>query len=213
LKSKSKGKGDDRFITVTKNNAIKDRKTFFELQLPTRSLLSHIFQAYPLLSSSSPPLAAPSHRTKFTSQVRSGLASSSSLQFYEMKQLTRTRHSDYNLFQKNRSKLPASAHQEVVLQLLKSHNIILISGETGSVCSCSALLCLLSSHLSSSLISRCGKTTQVPQFIFDDPEIGPSCRIAVTQPRRLSAMSVSERIATERGEQVGLSILLLFFLS
>lgn len=49
----------------------------------------------------------------------------------------------------------------------------------------------------------CGKTTQVPQFIFDDPEIGPSAKIAVTQPRRLSAISVSERIATERSESLG----------
>ena len=53
------------------------------------------------------------------------------------------------------------------------------------------------------IFSRCGKTTQVPQFIFDDPEIGPTCKIAITQPRRLSAMSVSERIASERGEQLG----------
>lgn len=34
-------------------------------------------------------------------------------------------------------------------------------------------------------------------------EIGPTCKIAITQPRRLSAISVSERIATERGEQLG----------
>ena len=48
-----------------------------------------------------------------------------------------------------------------------------------------------------------GKTTQVPQFLLDDPEIGPVCRIVVTQPRRLSAISVSERIAAERGENIG----------
>lgn len=42
--------------------------------------------------------------------------------------------------------------------------------------------------------------TQVPQFVLDDPEIGPSCRIVVTQPRRLSAISVAERIASERGK-------------
>jgi HrpA-like RNA helicase len=43
----------------------------------------------------------------------------------------------------------------------------------------------------------------VPQFLLDDPEIGPVCRIVVTQPRRLSAISVSERIAAERGEKIG----------
>ena len=38
---------------------------------------------------------------------------------------------------------------------------------------------------------------------MDDSEIGPQCRIVVTQPRRLSAVSVSERIAAERGEKIG----------
>lgn len=52
-------------------------------------------------------------------------------------------------------------------------------------------------------MSTTGKTTQVPQFLLDDPEIGPACRIVVTQPRRLSAISVSERIAAERGEHIG----------
>ena len=45
--------------------------------------------------------------------------------------------------------------------------------------------------------------TQVPQFLLDDPLIGPGCRIVVTQPRRLSAISVAERIAAERGEKIG----------
>jgi HrpA-like RNA helicase len=49
----------------------------------------------------------------------------------------------------------------------------------------------------------CGKTTQVPQFLLDDEEIGPYSRIIVTQPRRLSAISVAERVAKERGETVG----------
>ena len=43
----------------------------------------------------------------------------------------------------------------------------------------------------------------MPQFLLDDSEIGPQCRIVVTQPRRLSAISVSERIAAERGERIG----------
>ena len=43
----------------------------------------------------------------------------------------------------------------------------------------------------------------MPQFLLDDPDIGPVCRIVVTQPRRLSAISVSERIAAERGEKIG----------
>lgn len=64
--------------------------------------------------------------------------------------------------------------------------VIIISGETG-----------------------CGKTTQIPQFILES-EIesvhGAACNIICTQPRRISAMSVSERVAFERGEKLGESV-------
>jgi HrpA-like RNA helicase len=43
----------------------------------------------------------------------------------------------------------------------------------------------------------------VPQFILDDDTAGPRCMIACTQPRRISAASVAERIADERCEQPG----------
>ncbi|CAJ1971301.1 unnamed protein product [Sphenostylis stenocarpa] len=67
------------------------------------------------------------------------------------------------------------------MNLLGSLGVVLISGETG-----------------------CGKTTQVPQFILDHMwGKGEVCKIVCTQPRRISAMSVSERIATERGETIG----------
>jgi hypothetical protein len=64
--------------------------------------------------------------------------------------------------------------------------VVVISGETG-----------------------CGKTTQIPQFILES-EIesvrGAACNIICTQPRRISAMSVSERVAFERGEKLGESV-------
>jgi len=53
---------------------------------------------------------------------------------------------------------------------------------------------------------RCGKTTQIPQFILDsylDGEQGAECNIVCTQPRRISAMSVAERVAEERAEKLG----------
>mmetsp|Transcript_19353 Transcript_19353/g.39115 ORF Transcript_19353/g.39115 Transcript_19353/m.39115 type:complete len:252 (+) Transcript_19353:169-924(+) len=49
----------------------------------------------------------------------------------------------------------------------------------------------------------CGKSTQVPQFLLDDKRIGPTASIVVTQPRRISAISVAERVASERGEECG----------
>jgi ATP-dependent RNA helicase DHX36 len=50
------------------------------------------------------------------------------------------------------------------------------------------------------------QTTQVPQLILDNlilNEEGASANIIVTQPRRISAIGVSERIAQERCENVG----------
>ena len=71
--------------------------------------------------------------------------------------------------------------------------VVIISGETG-----------------------CGKTTQIPQFILES-EIeavrGAVCSIICTQPRRISAMSVSERVASERGEKLGDSVSFLGYLT
>ncbi|KAK4479906.1 hypothetical protein RD792_015450 [Penstemon davidsonii] len=84
---------------------------------------------------------------------------------------------------KFRSTLPAYKEKDVILNAISQNQVIIISGETG-----------------------CGKTTQIPQFILES-EIermqGAMCNIICTQPRRISAMSVSERIATERGETLG----------
>ena len=71
--------------------------------------------------------------------------------------------------------------------------VVVISGETG-----------------------CGKTTQLPQYILEseiEAARGASCSIICTQPRRISAMSVSERVAAERGEKIGESVSLSLSLS
>ena len=54
-----------------------------------------------------------------------------------------------------------------------------------------------------------GKTTQIPQIILDeyiDRGEGAKCNIICTQPRRLAAISVADRVAKERGETLGRSI-------
>lgn len=61
----------------------------------------------------------------------------------------------------------------------------------------------------------CGKSTQVPQFILDnwlfqasklDSNKIPHVEIVCTQPRRLSAIGVAERVADERTERVGQTV-------
>ncbi|CAL1527826.1 unnamed protein product [Lymnaea stagnalis] len=81
-----------------------------------------------------------------------------------------------------RKKLPSYQMRETIVGTINSNQVLVVSGETG-----------------------CGKTTQVPQFILDDfiqRGIGSQCRIICTQPRRISAISVSERVAAERCEKV-----------
>ena len=54
-----------------------------------------------------------------------------------------------------------------------------------------------------------GKTTQIPQILFDDYILqgrGAECNIICTQPRRIAAISVAQRVARERGETLGQSV-------
>lgn len=57
----------------------------------------------------------------------------------------------------------------------------------------------------------CGKSTQVPQFFLDDWLLNSTnetkhsikhVEIICTQPRRISAIGVAERVADERNEKV-----------
>ena len=48
------------------------------------------------------------------------------------------------------------------------------------------------------MLSGCGKSTQIPQLVLDaaiDGGYGGYVNVLVTQPRRISAVSVAERMA------------------
>lgn len=96
---------------------------------------------------------------------------------------------------KTRQSLPAWLKSNDILDAVKRSQVVVISGETG-----------------------CGKSTQVPQFILDDylsklvelqsangqlEERMKHVHIVCTQPRRLSAIGVAERVADERCEKIG----------
>ncbi|XWS55304.1 hypothetical protein CRYUN_Cryun10bG0163800 [Craigia yunnanensis] len=92
----------------------------------------------------------------------------------------RKRTHKYKEMLKTRAALPIAGLKNDILQLLKENNVLVVCGETGS-----------------------GKTTQVPQFILDDmieSGHGGHCNIICTQPRRIAAISVAERVADERCE-------------
>ncbi|GAB2295267.1 hypothetical protein Dimus_029440 [Dionaea muscipula] len=85
-----------------------------------------------------------------------------------------------------RRSLPAYKEKDALLKAIMENQVVVVSGETG-----------------------CGKTTQLPQYILEseiEAAQGASCSIICTQPRRISAMAVSERVAAERGEKLGESV-------
>jgi ATP-dependent helicase HrpA len=75
--------------------------------------------------------------------------------------------------------LPVSARRDDLLEAIRSEQVVIVAGETGS-----------------------GKTTQLPKICL---ELGRGVRgaIAHTQPRRLAARTVAERIAEELGVGLG----------
>ncbi len=69
--------------------------------------------------------------------------------------------------------LPVSERRTDILKLIREHQVVVVAGETGS-----------------------GKTTQLPKLCLE-AGLGIYGRIGHTQPRRLAARSVSQRIADE----------------
>ena len=78
--------------------------------------------------------------------------------------------------------LPISARRDDILAAIRDHQVVVVAGETGS-----------------------GKTTQLPKICL---ELGRGVRgqIGHTQPRRIAARTVSERIAEELGVELGTAI-------
>lgn len=89
-----------------------------------------------------------------------------------------------------RQNLPAWKLQEKIVDAVTKNQVTIISGETGS-----------------------GKSTQSVQFILDDLIkrcFGEQANIICTQPRRISALGLADRVADERcvrvGDEVGYAI-------
>ncbi|CAD5114488.1 DgyrCDS3613 [Dimorphilus gyrociliatus] len=89
--------------------------------------------------------------------------------------------------------LPIDRSLEEITDMIKQHPVVIIKGSTG-----------------------CGKSTRVPQAILDDcRQRNVPCKMIVTQPRRIAAVTVAKRVCDERkwvpgtvvGHQIGLESL------
>ncbi|POR36745.1 Putative ATP-dependent RNA helicase DHR1 [Tolypocladium paradoxum] len=86
--------------------------------------------------------------------------------------------------QEARLKLPVVSEEQRLMEAIHNNDIVVICGSTGS-----------------------GKTTQVPQFLFEagygSPDSPTPGMIGITQPRRVAAVSMSRRVAEELGDHSG----------
>lgn len=75
--------------------------------------------------------------------------------------------------------LPVVSKKQEIIDAIRSHQVVIVCGETGS-----------------------GKTTQLPKMCLE-AGLGVRGFIGHTQPRRIAARSVAARIASELGSEVG----------
>ncbi|KAL9084352.1 MAG: hypothetical protein Q9159_005260 [Coniocarpon cinnabarinum] len=80
----------------------------------------------------------------------------------------------------SRKELPVVAKEQEIMETVFQNDVVILTGATGS-----------------------GKTTQVPQFLFEagygDPKSSTPGMIGITQPRRVAAISMANRVAYELG--------------
>ena len=79
--------------------------------------------------------------------------------------------------------LPVERYAPEIEAALRTNQVVIVCGETGS-----------------------GKTTQIPKLCLAAGFAGKRGRIACTQPRRIAAVSVAERVAAELGCECGSTV-------
>ncbi|XP_046660660.1 3'-5' RNA helicase YTHDC2-like [Homalodisca vitripennis] len=230
LKSKSRGKGLNRAVTVYKRDGstIIQADAVIPLVRPSRQAILTLLASHPVTNKerqdllpiterdrSFPPEASLRETNKNQCRLHNGVpivppsgVNNELLQFCKTLTIWPTNVSNQlRETNKNQCRLhngvpivpPSGVNNELlqfrktltiwpmkdtIIQAINSHSVVIINGETG-----------------------CGKTTQVPQFIMDHSEkTQRGCRIICSMPRRISAVTVSERVAMERGEPLGKTV-------
>lgn len=185
--SKSKGKGPNRFLTIRKKNETDNLQPTIPMTLSQNTLyfIRSLLQRFPI---------SKKERIDIQPNEKSGISVSAEPDnSYDKNRASGRLNNGIPMVPRRRSpseldsfrcSLPVYEHQEEIIQIIKKNRVVLVLGETGS-----------------------GKTTQIPQFLLDDcSKNGESCRIFCTQPRRLAAIAVADRVAAERGEGVGQTV-------
>ena len=211
LKTKSRGKGINRYLTVYKRegSTIMQSDAGLSLAPASKKATANLLAQYPVTNKERQELLPPTDRERNPYSMSEGssyLHNYLKLFFFlttkpipgrDMSRamgklnsgipqipLASGNQDPNSAIALSRKELPISHQRAEIIQSITQNQITLITGDTGS-----------------------GKTTQVPQFILETcSERGAPCRIICAEPRRIAAVSVAERVAHEREEKVGQTV-------
>jgi len=182
FKSKSRGNGQNRYITVYKNegSTIVSRDAMLSLSKESIDLMTSLLAKYPVNGRERADLRPITERTtnhRLVTSTRSVGRLASGQPKIPASWGGKTLLS-------RRKELPIWEFRENIINTINSNQVVLVTGDTGS-----------------------GKTTQVPQFILEESfSHNKPVRVIVCEPRRLAVTTVSERVAQERDERLGDSV-------
>ncbi|KAJ1649124.1 hypothetical protein GGF38_006218, partial [Coemansia sp. RSA 25] len=82
-----------------------------------------------------------------------------------------------------RRQLPAYSHRMQLLYAIENHSVVIVVGEPGS-----------------------GKSTQLPQYLYEAGWAANGKTIGCTQPRRIAAAMLAQRVSQEMGVDLGTTV-------
>mmetsp|Transcript_17670 Transcript_17670/g.34778 ORF Transcript_17670/g.34778 Transcript_17670/m.34778 type:complete len:913 (+) Transcript_17670:244-2982(+) len=200
LASKSRGKGDDRYLTVSRKVASKNADAIVPrlgLGLPSERLLQDYFTRFAISDAESKLAATRSWQDEDTLFPTDDLSSegvdgnvqgTGPARYIEPSPMQKIERWDEHLSHvpQSRRQLPVWDKRDEILSAINACDVTVITGETG-----------------------CGKSTQIPQYLLEMESL--KFNIVCTQPRRLSAVALADRVASENGQgevgdEVGYSV-------
>ncbi|XP_055600297.1 3'-5' RNA helicase YTHDC2-like [Uranotaenia lowii] len=181
LKSKSHGKGNKRYLTIYKSNILSliHDDASLEVSDNSRKLIEMLVMKQGGFQKDI--VDSFSRRKLYPSLTAYTLSLGSANN--PVKRIPPPPNSTMQVLH-HRQQLPIAPYREAILNCLNQNQVLIISGSTGS-----------------------GKTTQIPQYILEASALrGEPCHIICTQPRRLSAITVADRVSYERNEHLGQTV-------
>ncbi|KAL0271676.1 UNVERIFIED_CONTAM: hypothetical protein PYX00_008692 [Menopon gallinae] len=185
LHSKSRGRKANRYITVYKRegSTIVQADAQFQLSPSSRQIIQSLLNKYPLSNKERQDLLPQTDRDRIMNPDLKEMNKSLGRLPAGIAQIPPA-PGYIEEIQQFKQNLPIWPYRDEIIRTISNNQVCIIEGETGS-----------------------GKTTQVPQFILENCRLlNKPCRVIVTEPRRIAAVSVCERVCLERDEKVGQNI-------